>query len=181
MESTDFAKTLAQNVIAARTANQMTQQELAEAAGISRATVAEIERGGGDPRLSTLVGMAGALHTSPIMLFLERATLEVVDTLQRDTKNLNAPSAESVEKMVNFLKSESRTGSQQAAKEGIRALGAGGGAGVGAAIGSVLLPGVGTMVGAALGGLLGQWSADQTIEEARKQQNSSPHQKKPDK
>jgi transcriptional regulator with XRE-family HTH domain len=156
----EYSYLLGRSLVAARTANQMTQQELALVSGVSRATIAEIESGKGDPRLSNIVALARALRTSPMMLLLEKGALtrEVAGHLQERTDTLNVP-LESIEKMKSYLNSTSRSGPQYAAREGIRALGAGGGAGVGAAIGSVLLPGIGTAIGAALGGLLGEWSA----------------------
>lgn len=165
----DYSQALGRSLVAARTANHMTQQELAKASGVSRATIAEIESGKGDPRLSNIVALAQALRTSPMMLLLEKGALtrEVAGQLQQRTDALNVP-IESVEKMNSYLNSDSRSGPQHAAREGIRALGAGGGAGVGAAIGSVLLPGIGTAIGAALGGLLGEWSAKEAgVRESR--------------
>src|SRR5689334_12380553 len=137
MQSDDnYSYLLGRSLVAARTANHMTQLELAQASGVSRATIAEIESGKGDPRLSNIVVLARALRTSPMMLLLERGALtrEVAGQLQVRTEALNVPQ-ESIEKMNGFLNSNSRSGPQHAAREGIRALGAGGGAGVGAAIG----------------------------------------------
>lgn len=164
----DYSQALGRSLVAARTANHMTQQELAKASGVSRATIAEIESGKGDPRLSNIVALAQALRTSPMMLLLEKGALtqEVAQQLQERTDSLNVP-LESVEKMNGFLNSDSRSGPQHAAREGIRALGVGGGSGVGAAIGSVLIPGIGTIVGAALGGLLGEWSAKEAVARER--------------
>jgi len=52
---------LAQNVAAARAQAGLTQQQLAQAADLSRATVHLIEGGLGDPRLSTIAQLAEAL------------------------------------------------------------------------------------------------------------------------
>lgn len=171
----DYSYLLGRSLVAARTANHMTQQELAKDSGVSRATIAEIESGKGDPRLSNIVALAHALRTSPMMLLLEKGALthEVAGQLQERTDTLNV-SQESIEKMNSYLNSASRNGPQHAAREGIRALGAGGGAGVGAAIGSVLLPGIGTAIGAALGGLLGEWSAANVKEDIPKPANPEP-------
>lgn len=45
-------------------APKMTQAELAKAAGVSRATITEIESGESDPRLHTLVKLAIALEVT---------------------------------------------------------------------------------------------------------------------
>jgi transcriptional regulator with XRE-family HTH domain len=59
---------LANNLIAARAAAKMTQHELAAAAGVSPATVAQLENRFSDPRLSTVVNLAEALRVSPLVL-----------------------------------------------------------------------------------------------------------------
>lgn len=172
----EMARRLSQNVVAARTAVHMTQQELADAAGISRATIAEIERGSADPRLSTVVAMADALGTSPMMLLLEKEALEVAQQVGGKAEALAKHlSKESVEKMQEWLRTDGSRGFQQAAKEGVRALGVGGKAAVGAAIGSTLLPGLGTIVGATLGGLLGEKVAEKL---AQGQKEAPPAKKK---
>lgn len=53
---------IARNVAKARLRAGLTQQELAAAAELSRATVHLIEGGVGDPRLSTIARLAEALH-----------------------------------------------------------------------------------------------------------------------
>jgi transcriptional regulator with XRE-family HTH domain len=52
---------LASNLRTARRRTGMTQAELAEAAGVGSGTVARLELGGEDPRLSTLQKLADAL------------------------------------------------------------------------------------------------------------------------
>jgi transcriptional regulator with XRE-family HTH domain len=59
---------LAQNVAAARRHARLTQQELADAAELSRATVHLVEAGACDPRLSTIAHLARALNRSPLEL-----------------------------------------------------------------------------------------------------------------
>lgn len=151
---------LGQNLVAARTAAHLTQQELADAAEVSRATIADIERGIADPRLSTIESLARALGTTPMMLLLEREALEVAARIGDVAASMTV-SADSVRKMYDGLGAANSRGYQQAAREGVRALGVGGKAAIGAAIGSALLPGVGTIVGASLGGLLGTKVAEQ--------------------
>ena len=59
---------LARNLVTARLRAGLTQFELAAAARVSRATIAQLESGDSDPRLSTLVEIAKALRISPLAL-----------------------------------------------------------------------------------------------------------------
>jgi len=69
---------LAKNLVAARIISGMTQHELAAAADVSRATVAQLEAGLSDPRLSTVAALAKALGIAPMSLL---ASGEEVDAL----------------------------------------------------------------------------------------------------
>jgi len=62
--------TLAKNIMLARRAKYLSQGELAEKAGYSRALLAQIETGKADPSLSTIVSLADALNISPFLLLL---------------------------------------------------------------------------------------------------------------
>ena len=52
---------LAKNIVKLRKKAGMTSEELAEKAGLSKSSLNYIERGISDPKLSSLVGIAGAL------------------------------------------------------------------------------------------------------------------------
>lgn len=63
-----FKLHLAQNVASARHRAGLTQDQLAQAAELSRATVNLIEAGACDPRLSTITRLAGALQVDALSL-----------------------------------------------------------------------------------------------------------------
>lgn len=143
--------TLAKNLNLARTAGQLTQMELAEAATVSRATIAQLEAGDGDPRLSTIVDLATALGTSPVLLLMGEDEMCAIASVQL---NDNLVSADEVEQMRRMVASGLKKQRLQAGRLGANAARAAGLSAVGAAIGSVLMPGIGTAVGAAVGAFL---------------------------
>lgn len=63
---------------AARTRTQLTQEQLAERSGLTAKSIGQIERGAGNPRLESIVRLAGALHIGASDLF------ELVDASTRD-------------------------------------------------------------------------------------------------
>jgi transcriptional regulator with XRE-family HTH domain len=71
---------LARNLVAARIALDMTQQELAVRANLSRVTINHIETAHADVRLDTLVAVAGAVGCDPVVLLLDRAHLDAVQS-----------------------------------------------------------------------------------------------------
>ena len=159
---------LARNLVAARTALEISQDTLATRASVSRATVIQIEGSEGDPRLSTLVSLADVLSVSPMFLLLGREDIEALSNLQ-NAEDLPVESdelsEEDIETMRRLLHSGISRNRNKAIKMGIAAASAKGGVAAsalaGAAIGSILLPGIGTAVGAVLGGLLDSKRKDQ--------------------
>ena len=152
---------LARNLVAARTALEISQDTLATRASVSRATVIQIEGGEGDPRLSTLVSLADALSVSPMFLLLGREDLEALSNLRKSEGMPVVPdelSEEDVETMRRLLRSGISRNRNKAIKMGVAAASATGGVAAstlaGAAIGSIILPGIGTTVGTVLGAFL---------------------------
>lgn len=150
--------TVAKNLALARMAREMTQEQLAEAAKLSRATIAQIEGGDGDPRLSTLIDIATALDISPILLLVDEPDLRILVRIAEegpDSFHKSRPSATDVEEMRRLLETGLTKNRIRAAKIGVAAAQATWSAEVGAAIGSALFPGVGTILGAIWAASLG--------------------------
>jgi transcriptional regulator with XRE-family HTH domain len=76
--------TLGKNLILARTSQRLTQDQLAEKAGVSRATIAAIESGAGDSTLSIIVKLATALETSLLMILMDEADLKALIKMKED-------------------------------------------------------------------------------------------------
>ena len=149
---------VAQNLLIARNALELTQQEVADASGISRATIAQLEAGTGDPRLSTLELLAATLHMPVHFLLLDQAAFRALAELIADAEAM----AHSVEKPRDQLSRalSARRGQSrfQAATLGIDAAREAGLTGdahrVGAAIGAARFAAEGTFLGAHLAYLL---------------------------
>lgn len=72
---------LAQNLLIARDVLDITQLALANNSEVSRATIAQLEAGLGDPRLSTIEQLASALHVTPSLLLLTPRELSALSAL----------------------------------------------------------------------------------------------------
>ena len=142
---------VAKNLVLARNACEFTQSELAEEAEVSRATIAQIESGDGDPRLSTIIDIATSLQISPVILLLGEDELNSLIKLIKEFPKENIPE-EDIEEMRRLLSSGLKKHKLKAAKLG--AATTVGLSSAGAAIGSVLMPGIGTIVGASLGAFM---------------------------
>lgn len=55
---------LASRLVALRAAKNVTQEEVAGAAGVSRSQIANLERGRGEPSISALLRLASYFHVS---------------------------------------------------------------------------------------------------------------------
>jgi transcriptional regulator with XRE-family HTH domain len=151
---------LAKNLVAARVIAGFTQHELANAAGVSRATVAQLETGLSDPRLSTVVDLARALGVAPIVL------LSGVEEVRALAKLVARPAGERLAvppqelgRMREFVGTGMLKDRVRAARVGAavaRPVGVEGknGVPVTAGVFSATLPGWGTVIGAELGRLL---------------------------
>lgn len=153
---------LAQNVFAARSANEMTQADLADRSRCSRATIAELEAGQGNPTISTLSNIALALNTSVLLLLIGEEELQVLSMVAAGIDDVEGFSSDQLPQLGAALAEMERLKSSplpnarrklalsaaravsQASKKATAAM-------VGAAIGSFVLPGFGTALGAALG------------------------------
>jgi len=78
--------TLAKNILLARRAKYLNQGELAEKAGHSRATLAQIENGKADPALSTIVDLCNALNLSPFLLLLGEADFKLLVEMSEEMR-----------------------------------------------------------------------------------------------
>jgi transcriptional regulator with XRE-family HTH domain len=151
---------LAKNLVAARVIAGMTQHDLATAAGVSRATIAQLETGFSDPRLSTVVDIARALGIAPIVLLSGTEEVEALAALVEEARGDHAavPSTD-LARMRDYIESGMLKDRIRAARVGAT-VARGGSAdtptsvAVTAGLFSATLPGRGTTVGAQLGKLL---------------------------
>jgi DNA-binding XRE family transcriptional regulator len=158
------ASVLAKNLVVARVVAGMTQQDLAQRAHVSRATIAQIETGCGDPRLSTVAELARALELSPVLLLLGSLEVQALSAIHEGA--IPSPMAiqpEKLERMRVFVQSGMLKDRLRAAKLGaamVRGIsGAPSSAAVvTAAVCSPIFPGEGTRLGATLGQLMSRYA-----------------------
>ena len=148
---------LARNLRAAREILELTQAEVAEAAQVSRATLAQLEAGTGDPRLSTLIEIAAALGLPPLLLLFGRSEVQALAALH-DNSGTREPIAKKDVDRVRATVESAGEGWINAARLGANAARDAecttARATLVAGLFTPLLPGAGTAVGAALGLLL---------------------------
>jgi transcriptional regulator with XRE-family HTH domain len=107
---------VAQNLLYARNALDITQQELADTSGVSRATIAQLEAGVGDPRLSTLEALAATLHVPVHFLLLDQASFRALAELSAGVPQNRPPSSDRVMRVLRVGGALSR---QRAASLGV--------------------------------------------------------------
>jgi transcriptional regulator with XRE-family HTH domain len=149
---------LAKNLVVARVVAGVTQQALADAAGVSRATVAQLETGYSDPRLSTIVELATALGIPPILLLLgkpEALALSAFFEKPSSDLSVNAGDVARMRRLVETGMLKDRLRAALVGASAARDSGEEGSiAAVSAAIFSAIHPGPGTVAGMLLGRLL---------------------------
>ncbi len=150
---------LARNLLVAGLAAGVTQQQLADLAGVSRATIAQLEAGLSDPRLSTIVDLAKAIRISPVLLLSGKLELSALTELAGQSgslivsaKDLRQMSEWTATGMIRDRVRAARIGAAVAQASGSTQSGV-----VGAAIGSAVNPGWGTVSGALFGELSSEW------------------------
>ena len=157
---------LARNLVVARVVLGVTQQELAERADISRATIAQIETGYSDPRISTITDLAGALGIPPVVLLTGTEDIQVLVEMLGEEEGgalagIAIPSGD-VERMQRYLRTGMLKDRVRAARIGAsvaRTAGGGPASEVCSAIFSTILPGPGSVAGIRLGKLLAERAA----------------------
>jgi transcriptional regulator with XRE-family HTH domain len=141
----------------------LTQQKLATRARVSRATIAQIETGCGDPRLSTVAELAKALNVSPALLLLGFSEVQALSAIHEGVASSSVTiQPEKLQRMRDYVESGLLKDRLRAAKLGAAVVrgtsGVSSCAVVTAALCSPIIPGKGTRAGATLGQLMSQSS-----------------------
>ncbi len=150
---------LAKNLVVARVIAGVTQQQLAKTSGISRATIAQLETGYSDPRLSTIAQLAEALDVPPLLLLIgQREARALATFVQQAAMQSDAVvNEQDLAKMRRLVGSGMLKDRVRAARVGAETFGAEDAStvqSVSTAILSAIYPGPGTIAGRALGRLL---------------------------
>ena len=151
------ASSLGANLAFAREAAGLTQSDLAERAKTSRATIAQIESGDGDPRISTVGAIADALNVGLFVLLLNKSDIQKLVSLANHPPAMNNSVPKDndlalLDELANsHLAADRRRAARMSSDLATQFGFIGTGAAVGAAIGTTLMPGMGTLVGALLG------------------------------
>jgi DNA-binding XRE family transcriptional regulator len=149
---------LAKNLVVARVVAGVTQHALAAAAGVSRATIAQLETGCSDPRLSTIVLLARALGIPAIVLLMGKPETIALTALLENPSPPISLSEGDVAHMRRLLDTGMLRDRIRAAVVGAdlarRAADAATESQVVAAIFSAIHPGPGTIAGTLLGRML---------------------------
>jgi transcriptional regulator with XRE-family HTH domain len=166
---------LAKNLVTARVAVGITQQELADAAQISRATIAQIETGNSDPRLSTIVELARALGLPAICLLVGLLEVKALaQMLDRTIEERPVIDPRDVKRMGHHIETgmlKDRLRAAMIGAESVESYSEAELARITAAIFSAFLPGPGTAIGALLGELLSESSSARPVRQ--KSENGS--------
>jgi transcriptional regulator with XRE-family HTH domain len=154
---TSVAGILGRNLAAARVAAGLTQQELAELALVSRATIVQIEAGAADAKLSTVQQLAGALGVAPSLLLAGAAELRGLASLAAgagpDAGNVPGDLDASLRQLLASGRSRDAQTAARSAADAARRLGWHAHACVAAAVGAVVIPGIdGIVIAAAWNG-----------------------------
>lgn len=72
----DMNRIIAENLQALRTAQNLSIGQLAERTGLSKAVLSQLERGGANPTINTILKISGALHV-PYSALLEPSSVRV--------------------------------------------------------------------------------------------------------
>jgi transcriptional regulator with XRE-family HTH domain len=144
----------------ARQSSGLTQSELADEAGLSRATIAKIESGDADPKLSTLSRLAAALQVSPTWLMMSEQDMEVLARIA-STSNIDVMLEQLPDEKIGEIRALAKAGRMKKVVQVVEQLESAlgdeaeesdspGGPVAGAtAIATGLLPGIGTALGKA--------------------------------
>lgn len=187
---------LGESLALARKAEGLTQGELAEEAGLSRATIANIESGGADPKLSTIAELAKALDISPAWLLMSEEDMEVMgeiatsddvsrlqevlpkDLVDQISTMVRSGGKKRLEMALNTIKvafekvkpgdSESDGEESSNLRDKASKLAAKSGASSLTAVGTGLSPGLGTAIGAAWSKIQSDSSGEGSQEEQEK-------------